>query len=220
MTIRVASSGAKWSAAMQQLRERPPTHELHPDADRIADLLGAVDRDDVVVPNAGEQPPFMDDVGRCRCGTLRRGSASARLHDPAARPTPGTRLQTCPGRCARGSAGDPQAAGTRWMLATAATTCSCSTSGRSRRIHETIRRPPVDRGAIEDVGRNRLEALVIPATLHLLCQTNQRPLRGLPRRIGAGLVERLGELLVGVAELDAADDRVLFFRPQPLERSS
>src|SRR5688572_4387934 len=114
---------------------------------------------------------------------------------------------------------DPQAAGTRWMLATAATTCSCSTIGRC--VESTDDSADLQSIAapsrMSDAIASRRSSL--PATLHLLCQTNQRPLRGLPRRFSAGLVERLGELLVGVAELYTADDRVLFFRPQTLKGS-
>jgi hypothetical protein len=37
---------------------------LHPQADAVVDPLGAINRDDAGVPDAGEQPTFFDD--RCR----------------------------------------------------------------------------------------------------------------------------------------------------------
>jgi hypothetical protein len=52
-------------------------HELHPQADTIGDLSGAVDGDDVRMPHAGEQPALLDDRG-CRARTV-GGSGSQEL---------------------------------------------------------------------------------------------------------------------------------------------
>jgi hypothetical protein len=52
------------SVMTHTLGERPSTHELHPDADGVPGLLGAVDRDDVVVADAGEETTLMKDPCR------------------------------------------------------------------------------------------------------------------------------------------------------------
>ena len=48
-------------AVLQQLFERAAADELHPEADAIADLFGAVNRDDVGMSDSGEQPAFLDE---------------------------------------------------------------------------------------------------------------------------------------------------------------
>ena len=51
---------AKDRAALEQLLERGAADEFHPHANPIADLLRAVDGDDVRMPDFGEQPAFLN----------------------------------------------------------------------------------------------------------------------------------------------------------------
>ena len=53
-------------ASVDDLFERAAPDEFHPEADACADLLGAVDRDDVRMTDAGEQSAFVDDGRRER----------------------------------------------------------------------------------------------------------------------------------------------------------
>ena len=51
------------AAAAQRLLECAALDELHPQTDAPVDGLCAVDRDDIRVADAREQPPFLDDGG-------------------------------------------------------------------------------------------------------------------------------------------------------------
>ena len=53
--------GVERRASSQLLLERLAAHELHPQADLIADPLGAVNRHDVRVADPREQPALFDD---------------------------------------------------------------------------------------------------------------------------------------------------------------
>src|SRR5262245_21421178 len=55
-------------------------------------------------------------------------------------------------------------------------------------------------------------------TTHLLCQAHQRAAHRHARRVGRGLAERLGDVLIAAVHLDPCDDRLAFFRAQPRER--
>ena len=61
---------AEHFASVHDLFERAAPDELHPETDACADLLGAVDRDDVRMTDAGEQSAFVDDG---RGGTVADG---------------------------------------------------------------------------------------------------------------------------------------------------
>ena len=52
---------AELGAGPEMLLERATVNELHPEPDLPADLLGAVNRHDVGVTDAGEQPSFVND---------------------------------------------------------------------------------------------------------------------------------------------------------------
>ena len=55
--------GADHLPLVEDLLEGVAANELHPQADLISNLLGAVDGDDVRMPHAGEQSAFVDDRG-------------------------------------------------------------------------------------------------------------------------------------------------------------
>ena len=59
-----------------------PAHELHPQANPIADLLGAVDRHDVRVPDLGEQPALPNDRRR---GSIDRARGAGRSFSATSR---------------------------------------------------------------------------------------------------------------------------------------
>src|SRR5688572_8739824 len=54
----------EYFAIVDDLLERAAPDEFHPETDACADLLGAVDRDDVWMPHAREEPALLDDGGR------------------------------------------------------------------------------------------------------------------------------------------------------------
>ena len=56
--------GADHLSLVEDLLEGLAANELHPQADLIGNLLGAVDGDHVRMPHAGEQSAFVDDRGR------------------------------------------------------------------------------------------------------------------------------------------------------------
>ena len=56
--------GADHLPLVEDLFEGVAANELHPQADLISNLLGAVDGDHVRMPHAGEQSAFVDDCGR------------------------------------------------------------------------------------------------------------------------------------------------------------
>ena len=70
-------SRGKDGALLEQLLERVPADELHPQADPIADLLRAVDSDDVRMPHFGEEPALPND--RARGGFVRDRSSGQKL---------------------------------------------------------------------------------------------------------------------------------------------
>ena len=55
---------AEHFAIVDDLLERAAPNEFHPETDPSSDLLGAVDRDDVRMTDAREQPAFLDDGRR------------------------------------------------------------------------------------------------------------------------------------------------------------
>ena len=57
---------------LDQLLQRAPADELHPDADHAVARLGAVDRDHVRMAHARQQPPFVDDPRRVADRLARR----------------------------------------------------------------------------------------------------------------------------------------------------
>ena len=59
--IRATSARGKRRPVAERLFERPALDELHPQADAAVDALGAVDRDDVRMADAGEETAFFDD---------------------------------------------------------------------------------------------------------------------------------------------------------------
>ena len=58
--------GADHLPLLEDLLEGVAANELHPQADPIRNLLGAVDGDDVRMPHPSEQSAFVDDCGRAR----------------------------------------------------------------------------------------------------------------------------------------------------------
>ena len=57
--------GADHLPLVEDLLEGVAANELHPQADPISNLLGAVDGDYVRMPHPREQSAFVDDCGRC-----------------------------------------------------------------------------------------------------------------------------------------------------------
>ena len=55
-------AGCERPMHLQQLLERAAVDELHPDADPVVVLLGAVDNDDVGMTETGEEPRFLEDA--------------------------------------------------------------------------------------------------------------------------------------------------------------
>ena len=55
--------GADDLPLVEDLLEGVAANELHPQADPITNLFGAVDSDDVRMPHPSEQSPFVDDCG-------------------------------------------------------------------------------------------------------------------------------------------------------------
>ena len=225
MPMATASAGVKRLPCVEQLLERAPSTSSIQRPIAIADPLGAVDRDDVRVAHAGQQAALFDDRGRARPVGDRRGRQQLQ-RDLAVEPR-------VPGAVdlAEGAAADalehaqvtPVVAGRR--RAGQSRRCRSAHAARSFELIEQravgssarrLDRGPVDRVAIEDGAGQIVDARFSSATLHLLGQPHQRPLRGLARRVRRRLAERLGELLVAVAQLDPADDRLALLRPQPL----
>ena len=101
--------GAENGPLFEELLEGVAANELHPEADLVANLLGAVDGDDIRMAYTGEQSAFVDDRRRCAISHVsdRPAGASARPRDRAAYPRRDRPLQTRPGRSARGAAGEP-----------------------------------------------------------------------------------------------------------------
>ena len=62
-----------------------------------------------------------------------------------------------------------------------------SDEGRCAESTGRLRGGPVHRGAVKDVRAICFQRSSLLATIHLLYQANQRPLRGFPRRFGVGL---------------------------------
>ena len=191
--MRVASAGAEHGLLAQHLFERPAAHELHPEPDVVADLLGAVNRDDVAVANAGEQAAFgNDERGRARrrhCGgreKLERDFAiEARIPravDLAERALadPLDELKVTPRRRHAVDTGerrdDLQVLDERTLSTVDAP------------IQQSPSRRPFHR---ESRRRSPRDVLHRSATLHLLHEANQRALR----RLSCGVRRRLPECL-------------------------
>ncbi len=70
MPIRDRFRPTEHVASVHDLFKRAAPDEFHPETDAWADLLGAVDRDDVRMTHAGEEPALLDDRRR---GTVADG---------------------------------------------------------------------------------------------------------------------------------------------------
>jgi hypothetical protein len=112
----------------------------------------------------------------------------------------------------------PHCSGARHTSATAANTRICASTARLLAwLLDSIAAQSIEVPSSTDAATLETSASSV-GTGHLFRHANERAFGGLARRIGRWLAERLSELLVRVAYLDAPDDWLPFLRPEPRER--